>query len=98
MPKLKRASFILTTLVMIMSMVTGCGNQSSEESSGYVDPTYNPFGKYEEPIKIKGVMEYLAHNDSRVPSNITPDNQKFIKVNMKTNYQAQCYLENILIF
>ena len=25
-------------------------------------------------------MEYQAHNDSRVPQNITPDNQQFIKL------------------
>jgi putative aldouronate transport system substrate-binding protein len=78
MPKFKKINFLFSTLMIVLSLFTGCNKTSSKESNAYHDPTYNPFGKYEETVKIKGVMEYLAHNDSRVPSHITPDNQKFI--------------------
>ena len=60
------------------SMVS-CGGSSTSSGSDYYDPEHRPFGRYDEPITIKGVMEYLDHNDSRVPSSITPDNQKFIQ-------------------
>ena len=61
-----------------MLSLFSCGKTETSLESDYCDPTYNPFGNYEETVHVKGVMEYLAHNDSRVPSNITPDNQKFM--------------------
>ena len=57
-----------------------CGRSGGNAGPDYDDPTRNPFGKYETTVKITGVMEYQAHNDSRVPQSVTPDNQQFIKL------------------
>ena len=40
------------------SMVS-CGGSSTSSGSDYYDPEHRPFGRYDEPITIKGVMEYL---------------------------------------
>lgn len=78
-----RKIFKLITMTVLAvcatpAMVSCSGNNSPSEPD-YYDPEHRPFGKYDEMITIKGVMEYLAHNDSRVPSSVTPDNQKFIQ-------------------
>ena len=75
---LKFVSFILAALCAIG--FCACGQNGGNAGPDYDDPTRNPFGKYETTVKITGVMEYQAHNDSRVPQNITPDNQQFIKL------------------
>ena len=75
---LKFVSFILAALCAIG--FCACGKNGGNAGPDYDDPTRNPFGKYETTVKITGVMEYQAHNDSRVPQNITPDNQQFIKL------------------
>ena len=40
------------------SMVS-CGGSTTSSGSDYYDPEHRPFGRYDEPITIKGVMEYL---------------------------------------
>ena len=57
MPKFKKINFLFSTLMIVLSLFTGCNKTNSTESNAYHDPTYNPFGKYEETVKIKGVME-----------------------------------------
>ena len=75
---LKFVSFILAALCAIG--FCSCGRNGGNAGPDYDDPTRNPFGKYETTVKITGVMEYQAHNDSRVPQSVTPDNQQFIKL------------------
>lgn len=75
--KLLTATSLTVGAFSVLVSCNGANNQVSEEPD-YYDPEHRPFGKYDETITIKGVMEYLPHNDSRVPSNVTPDNQKFI--------------------
>lgn len=86
-----KKSKVLSVLILSMLSLFSCGKTETSLESDYCDPTYNPFGRYEETVHVKGVMEYLAHNDSRVPSNITPDNQKFMtflkdKLNVQFEY------------
>ena len=64
----------------VMLFMAACGGISGPTGPDYDDPTRNPFGKYEETVKITGIMEYQAHNDDRVPSSVTPDNQAFIRI------------------
>ena len=73
---------ICCVLLALFSVVGIAACNGSVEDSGpdYDDPTRDPFGKYENTVKITGVMEYQAHNDSRVPQSVTPDNQAFIKL------------------
>lgn len=70
---------ILFSAVFCLGLAA-CGSDGDSGGADYDDPTRNPFGKYETTVKITGVMEYQAHNDSRVPQNITPDNQAFIRI------------------
>lgn len=72
----KKIGCLLFSAFFAVGLVA-CGG-SETGGADYEDPTRNPFGKYETPVKITGVMEYQAHNDSRVPQSITPDNQAFI--------------------
>ncbi len=60
--------------------LVSCFGGNDDNGPDYDDPTRNPFGRYENTVKITGVMEYQAHNDSRVPQNITPDNQAYIRL------------------
>lgn len=80
MKKIKTLTMCALAICAISGIVS-CGQTTNVDdgSEDYKDPTYNPFGKYDEPVRVNGVMEYLAHNDSRVPTSITPDNQVFIK-------------------
>ena len=63
-----------------MTAPASCGKNRGNGGADYDDPNRDPFGKYETTVKITGVMEYQAHNDSRVPQSVTPDNQQFIKL------------------
>ena len=72
----KKIGCLLFSAFFAVGLVA-CGG-SETGGADYDDPTRDPFGKYETPVKITGVMEYQAHNDSRVPQSITPDNQAFI--------------------
>ena len=78
---------ICCVLLALFSVVGIAACNGSVEDSGpdYDDPTRDPFGKYENTVKITGVMEYQAHNDSRVPQSVTPDNQAFIKLLKETD-------------
>ena len=76
---LKKFLCVLISLICVLG-VTACGNKENKGGSDYDDPTRNPFGRYEETVKITGVMEYQYHNDSRVPPSVTPDNQAFVKL------------------
>ena len=76
---LKKILCVLISLICVLG-VTACGDKENNGGSDYDDPTRNPFGRYEETVKITGVMEYQYHNDSRVPPSVTPDNQAFVKL------------------
>lgn len=86
-------SRICTTLFAALFALglVACGGESGAGGADYDDPTRNPFGKYETTVKVTGIMEYQAHNDSRVPQNITPDNQAFVtllkdRLNLEFSY------------
>ena len=80
-------TIIFTAIGAACFSLASCNNTKVEEPD-YYDPTHNPFGKYDEPVRVKGVMEYVAHNDSRVPTNITPETNKFItKIKDEMNIQ-----------
>lgn len=80
MTTIKKNRIAALAFASIFTMTAGCKQKENESVSVYKDPEYRPFGKYDEPVNIKGVREYLDHNDSRVPSSTTPDNQKFIQI------------------
>ena len=80
MTTIKKNRISALAFASIFTMTAGCKQKENESVSVYKDPEYRPFGKYDEPVNIKGVREYLDHNDSRVPSSTTPDNQKFIQI------------------
>ena len=81
---MKKSRFVrlccaMLALLFVVNLVS-CFGGTDDNGPDYDDPTRNPFGKYENTVKITGVMEYQAHNDSRVPQSITPDNQAFIRL------------------
>ena len=78
MKKIFKKLLIAAVGAICLSM-TGCNNATVDDEPDYYDPEHRPFGKYDEPVRVRGVMEYLAHNDSRVPSNITPQTNTYIK-------------------
>ena len=71
------SAFIIGLFVFVFA--TSCAPTSHNDGPDYYDPEYRPFGRYDEPVVINGVMEFLNHNDSRVPSSITPETNVFIK-------------------
>lgn len=70
----------LACSAVFLTGLTACGDGQQASGPDYDDPTRDPFGRYETTVKITGVMEYQSHNDSRVPPNITPDNQAFVQL------------------
>ena len=60
----------------------GCGKDSSGDitsnGNSATEANYDPFGKYEEPVLVTGVMEYTSLTDDRIPKDTTPDNQAFM--------------------
>ena len=56
-----RTKKVLSLAIIGMMLLTGAAGCSTgadannEESNAYHDPTYNPFGKYEETVKIKEI-------------------------------------------
>ena len=78
MKKIFKKLLIAAVGAICLSM-TGCNNATVDDEPDYYDPEHRPFGKYDEPVRVRGVMECLAHNDSRVPSNITPQTNTYIK-------------------
>lgn len=71
------SAFIIGLFVFVFA--TSCAPTSHNDGQDYYDPEHRPFGRYDEPVVINGVMEFLNHNDSRVPSSITPETNVFIK-------------------
>ena len=71
------SAFIIGLFVFVFA--TSCAATSHNDGQDYYDPEHRPFGRYDEPVVINGVMEFLSHNDSRVPSSITPETNVFIK-------------------
>lgn len=71
------SAFIINLFVFVFA--TSCAPTSHNDGQDYYDPEHRPFGRYDEPVVINGVMEFLSHNDSRVPSSITPETNVFIK-------------------
>ena len=71
------SAFIIGLFVFVFA--TSCATTSHNDGQDYYDPEHRPFGRYDEPVVINGVMEFLNHNDSRVPSSITPETNVFIK-------------------
>ena len=76
--KSKFIAMVLTAISLASFSLSSCTSSTPKEED-YYDPEHKPFGKYDEVVKVKGVMEFLAHNDSRVPSDITPETNVFIK-------------------
>ena len=76
--KRKLIAMVLTAISLASFSLSSCTSSTPKEED-YYDPEHKPFGKYDEVVKVKGVMEFLAHNDSRVPSDITPETNVFIK-------------------
>ena len=77
--KFVRICCFALAFLFAVSLVS-CFGGNDDNGPDYDDPTRNPFGRYENTVKITGVMEYQVHNDSRVPQNITPDNQAYIRL------------------
>lgn len=71
------SAFIIGLFAFVFA--TSCAPTSHNDGQDYYDPEHRPFGRYDEPVVINGVMEFLNHNDSRVPSSITPETNVFIK-------------------
>lgn len=71
------SSFIIGLFVFLFA--TSCTPTSNNNAQDYYGPEHRPFGRYDEPVVINGVMEFLHHNDSRVPSSVTPETNVFIK-------------------
>ena len=76
--KSKFIAMVLTAIGLASFSLSSCTSSTPKEED-YYDPEHKPFGKYDEVVKVKGVMEFLAHNDSRVPSDITPETNVFIR-------------------
>ncbi|MEG0353661.1 MAG: extracellular solute-binding protein [Cellulosilyticaceae bacterium] len=81
---------LLTMLVvctMSLGIFSGCSSESSQKDNAITDTSIgkvgteniDPFGKYEEPVKVTGVLSFSAA-PSNVPSDITPDTNTFITV------------------
>ncbi|MDY2727679.1 MAG: extracellular solute-binding protein [Candidatus Onthovivens sp.] len=77
MKKFFKATII--SLAGLLCFSLGSCSKGGAQEEDYYDPEHRPFGKYDEPVRVKGVMEFLPHNDSRVPSNITPETNVYIK-------------------
>lgn len=75
--KNRLSAFIIGLFAFVFA--TSCSPTSGNNTPDYYDPEHRPFGRYDEPVVINGVMEFLNHNDSRVPSSITPETNVFIK-------------------
>ena len=87
--KSKFIAMVLTAIGLASFSLSSCTSSTPKEED-YYDPEHKPFGKYDEVVKVKGVMEFLAHNDSRVPSDITPETNVFIKkLKEDMNYQQK---------
>lgn len=75
---MKRIKWIAIVLTVTL-LLSGCGGESNTEQAAGVGGE-GPWGAYNEPLLITGVLEYTALTDDRVPSSITPSNQKFIQL------------------
>lgn len=77
----RKVGAMLLALTMCMGVLGGCAKGadkavgSSKVESGEIDP----FGKYDEPVEVKGVLSFSAAS-ADVPAGTTPENQSFIKV------------------
>ncbi len=45
-----------------------------------VTPTYDPLGKYDEAIEVTAVLPYAAKTDPKIPEEVTPETQAFVKM------------------
>lgn len=75
----KKVGLMLLALTMCMNVLGGCSKAddkkvASVSSGGPVDP----FGKYDEPVEVTGVLSFSAAG-ADVPAGTTPENQSFIK-------------------
>lgn len=76
----RKVGAMILALTMCMSVLGGCAGKEKETTStstavlGEVDP----FGKYEEPVEVTGVLSFSSAS-SEVPAGTTPENQSFVK-------------------
>ena len=74
--KFVRICCFALAFLFAVSLVS-CFGGNDDNGPDYDDPTRNPFGRYENTVKITGVMEYQVHNDSRVPQNMQENSESF---------------------
>lgn len=76
---MKKVISMILMLILVTS-VTACSKGGESETVKTSGKDYDPFGKYEKELLITGIMEYLPNTDERIPKEITPDNQEYIKM------------------
>lgn len=70
---------VLALVMAALMLLTACGGDGGNKQQN-VSSGEGPWGAYEEPLLVTGVLEYSALTDDRVPSTTTPSNQKFIQL------------------